>query len=73
MLGYFNECSTIQFTNKNKLSEEFSDMHKVVLDGISANMTSLVQTEKYGAINAADPRIIGYYALKYITDNFTLQ
>ena len=73
MLGYFNDWNTIQLTNKNKSSEDFDEVNKVVLDGISANMSSLVQTGKYGAINAADPTKLGYYVVKYVSDTFILQ
>ena len=41
-------------------------MHKVVLDGINHNMAELVQNEKYGAVNTADPTIMGYYFVKFL-------
>ena len=34
---------------------------KVVIYFISANMASLVQTRKYGAINSADPTTLGFF------------
>ena len=39
-------------------------VHKVVIDGISDNMESLVQLGKYGATNAAYPTTMGYYVIK---------
>ena len=48
-------------------------MHKVAIDGIISNITSLVQTGNYGDINAADPTTLKYYIVKYVYDNFTLQ
>ena len=48
-------------------------MHKVVLDGISDNMASLVQLGKYDAINAAYPTTTRYYAIKYLSETYALQ
>ena len=48
-------------------------MNKVVLDGISANMASLVQLGKYGAINASDTTKMGYYVIKYLSKPYTLK
>ena len=42
------------FSNKSIYSEEFDEIHNIVLDGISVNMAYLVQTFKYGAINKTD-------------------
>ena len=64
MLGSLNNWNIIQFTNKIKSSEEFDELHKVVLDGISENTASLVQFGKYGDINAEDPTTMGYYVIK---------
>ena len=36
-------------------------------------MESLVQTGKYGSINAADLTTIGYYVVKYVSYTFTLE
>ena len=33
----------------------------------------MVQTGKYGATNSEDPTTLGYYVVKYVSDNFTLQ
>ena len=42
LLVTFNKWNIIKFTNKTKSSEEFDEAHKVVLDGINANMASLL-------------------------------
>ena len=73
MLGSFNNWNIIQLNNKTICSEYFDEVHKVVLYGISANMASLVQTGKYGAINSTYPVILIYYILKYVSDTFKLQ
>ena len=51
VLGYFDNWNIIQFKNKTTSSEDFDDVHMVVLDDISSNMESLVHTNKCGAIN----------------------
>ena len=42
-------------------------MHKFVLDGISDNMSALVQNVKYGVINTVHVTTIGYYAVKLLS------
>ena len=64
MLGYFNKCNIIKFTNKTTLPEDFDDVHYVSLYDISENMESLAPTVKYGDINASDHKTMGYYILK---------
>ena len=49
VLGSFKNWNIIIFTNKIGFSEDFSYIHNIVLGGISDNMASLLQTEKYGA------------------------
>ena len=73
VLGSFDDCKIVNVDNKTTSSEDFDDVHKVVIYGISTNMESLVQTDKYCATSAEDPTIIGYLFIKYILDNFTLQ
>ena len=73
MLGSFNNWNIIKFTNKTTSSEYFDDVHKVVLDGISDNMSSLLQLGKYGDINSEDTTTIGYYVIKYLSEPYTLQ
>ena len=73
MLFTFNNCNIIQLTNKNTSNEDFDNIHKVFLDDISDNMTSLTNTGKYGAINKAYPTTMIYYVVKYMDEYFTLQ
>ena len=73
MLGSFNNWNIIKFTNKKTLSELFDAVHKLVLDGISNNMASLVQLGKYGSINTADPTTMGYYVIEFLSVPYTLQ
>ena len=71
MLFTFNNCNIIQLTNKDKSNEEFDDIHKVFLDDVSYNMTSLAHTGKYGAINKAYSTTMIYYVVKYMDEYFT--
>ena len=48
-------------------------MHKVVIYGISENMTSLVQSVMYGAINTSDTTTNISYVIKFISESYTLQ
>ena len=48
-------------------------MHKFLLDGISENMSALVQNEKSVAINTVDPTIMGYYVVKFLAGPYMLQ
>ena len=58
---------------KSTSSEEFYEIHNIVLDSISKNIASLVQTLKYGAINTKKTKAMGYYVIKYVSDTFKLQ
>ena len=42
VLGSFNNCNIITFSYKATASEDFEDIHKVVLDGIRDNVDFLV-------------------------------
>ena len=59
ILGSFNNCNIIKFTNKTTSNEDFGTVHKVVPDGISENNTSLKKIWKYGDINAVDSTKMG--------------
>ena len=48
-------------------------MHKVVIDGISGNISFLVQLGKCGAISEVDPTTVVYYVIKYLSEPCTLQ
>ena len=71
MFVSLNNCNIILFINKTKSSEDFDEVHKVVLDSIYTNMESLLHTGKHGAINVSDPTTMGYYDVKYTPDAFT--
>ena len=51
VLGSFNNWNIIILSHKSTTSEDFEEIHKVVLDLIGNNMESLVKTSKYSVIN----------------------
>ena len=73
MLDSFKNWNIFHFTNKTTCSDVFYEVYHFLLDGITVNMTSLVQNGWYGLINAAYTTTLGYYVVKYISENFTLQ
>ena len=48
-------------------------MYKVVLDGISDNMSAIFHNEIYGAINTSDTIKMGYYLVKLLSEPYMLQ
>ena len=67
MLGSFNNCNILKLSHKETSSEEIDKIHQVVLDGLSENMTALVKTDKYGAINTTYTTKMGYYMIKLMS------
>ena len=53
--------------------EAFEEIHKVFIDIISDNTTSLVQSGKYGAINTYDTTSNVFYVIMFILEAYTLQ
>ena len=73
VLGSFNNWNIITLSHKATTSENFEEIHQVVLDGISDNMASLFQSGKYGVINTTDTSTMGYYVIKFFSETCTLQ
>ena len=48
-------------------------IHQFVLDGISDNMASLVESGKYGDINTTGTSINGFYVIMFTSESYTLQ
>ena len=59
-------------SNKATTGEYFEEIHQVVLDDISDNMASLVQSGKYGAMNTTETPAMGYYVIKFVSEPYTL-
>ena len=73
VLGYFNNWNIIQFSHKSTPSDSFDEIHQVVLDGISDNMASLVESVKYGSINTTDTSTNVFYVINFTSEAYTLQ
>ena len=54
-------------------SETFDKIHQVVLDGMSDNMASVVESGKYGAINTTNTPTNGFYVIMFKTGAYKLQ
>ena len=68
VLGSFNNCNSVTFSNKTTTYEPFEEIHKVVLGVIGENMDSLVQTGNYGVMNKKYLKTMVYYVVKYVLD-----
>ena len=73
VLGPFNNWSIIQLSQKSTPSEACDEIHQVVLDGISDNMASLIESLKYGAINTTDTTTNGFYVIMFTSKLYTIQ
>ena len=60
-------------SSKLTSTETFDEIHQVILDGISDNMASLVESGKYGAINTTDTSTNGFYVILFTSGAYTLQ
>ena len=63
MLVYFNNCNNQKLSHETTSNEEIDKIHQVILDGISDNMDTLVQTNTYGAMNTTYTTKMGYYMI----------
>ena len=73
VLGELNNWNIIELSSKSTSSETFDEIHQVVLDGISDNMASLVESGKYGATNTTYTSTNGFYVIMFKTGAYTLQ
>ena len=68
VLGSYKNCNIIHLSQKSTPFEEFEEIHKVFIDGISYNMDSLVQYSKYGASNTFGGETDVSYVIKFILE-----
>ena len=73
VLVSFKNDNIITFSHKATTSEDFEEINKVVLDGISDNMASLIKYGNYGYINTTGTSTMGYYVIKFVSETYTLQ
>ena len=69
----FKNWNIIQFSQKSTPSDTFDETHQVVLDVISDNMASLVESGKYGAINITDTETNQFYVIMFTSEAYTIQ
>ena len=60
-------------SSKSTSFDVFDEIHQVVLDGISDNMASLVESGKYGAINTTYTSTNGFYIIMFKNCAYTLK
>ena len=60
-------------SQKSNPFDAFDEIHQVVIDGISDNMTALVQYGKYGAINTSETSTNLFYVIMFTSEAYTLQ
>ena len=73
VMSSYNNWNIIELTPKSIPLEEFYEIHKFFLDGISENMASLVQSGMYFSINIYDTTTNGSYVIQFISEAYTLQ
>ena len=73
ILGSFNNQNIFELSPKSTSSDTFYEIQQVVLDGISDNMTSFVESGTYGAINTTDTSTNGFYVIMFTSGAYTLQ
>ena len=73
VLGSFNNWNIIQLSPRSTSSDTFDETHWVVLDGISDNMASLVESRKYGSINTTDTSTYRFCVIVFKSGAYTLQ
>ena len=60
-------------SQKSTPYDTFDEIHQVVLDIISENMASLVESGKYGAIKTTDIATNVFYGIMFTSEVYTLQ
>ena len=73
VLGELKNWNIIELLSKSTSSETFDEINQVVLDGISDNMESLVESGKYRATNTTDTSNNGFYVIMFTSGAYTLQ
>ena len=73
MLGSFNSCNIIQLSHDSTPSDAFDEINQVVIDGISYNMASLVESVQYVSINITDKETNGFYVIILTSESYTIQ
>ena len=72
-MGSYKNWNSIELTPKPTPFEAFDEIHQVILDRISDDMASLVQSDMYVAINIYDTITNGFYVIQFISEAYMLQ
>ena len=67
------QLEMINFTNRTTYIEDFDDIHRVILNFISENISFIVKAGKYGAMSTTYKIIMGYYVLNFLSNTATLR
>ena len=70
-VDFVDNWNIIQLSSKSTSSDTFDEIHQVVLDIISDNMASLVESVTYGAINTTDTSTNGFYVIMFASGAYT--
>ena len=73
MFGSFKNWNIIRLSHKETSNEEIDKIYQVLLDSISGKMAELVQTDKWGSIDATDTTTMVYYVIKLMSEPYTIQ
>ena len=73
VMGLYKNWNITDLTPKSTPFEAFHEINNVVIDGISENTSSLVQSGVYGAINKDDTTTNGFYVIQFLSDAYKLQ
>ena len=71
--GSLKNWNIIQLSQKSTPYYAFDEIQQVVLDGISDNMDSLVQSGKYSSMNTTGTAKNGFYVIMFTPEAYTLQ
>ena len=72
-IAVFNNWNIIQLSHNSTPYDVFDEFHQVLLDGISDNMASLVQSGKYDAINTTVTETNIFYVIMFKSEAYKLQ
>ena len=61
------------FVNSSTPEEELVNIHIIVMDSVTLNISAIVYKYIYGAINIDDPKVEGLYVLQFTSMAYTLQ
>ena len=72
-MGPYKNWNIINLTPKSIPSEAYDEIHQLVLDEISENMASSVQSGMYGDINIDYTTTNGLYVIQFLSYTYTLK